>query len=440
LLLTERILAYARRVTATESTILALFLISLALQLNDGHLSRPALALATAGLACCIWGFVSNDRGLRWQLPLFVLAGELLCLLIAQPTVGMPPHSLAFRSGILFCAVCALVVCTARQELWRHLAFGAAVAAMFVIGVWILRTTPIPPIDVYDLHQEASAALFSGKNPYEIRVRDIYTPSESAYFYGPGLSVNGRLTVGFPYPPISLFLSSLGYLVAGDCRYAHLACICLAAVLFAYARPGRLSFLAALLFLFTPRVFYVLEQDWSEATSVFLLGVFVFCRCRFPAIAPWITGLLLTAKQYMIFTTPALLRKWRDVPKAVLAGAVVNVPLALWNVYEFYRSTVFFHFRQPVRLDALSYMGQLGRYHIHLPGWVPFVLTGAAMLIVIRLAPSTTSAMCSTTAFILIVFFIFNKAAFCNYYFLVLAALAGAIAVAEKAPAAGAEA
>ena len=30
---------------------------------------------------------------------------------------------------------------------------------MFAIGAWMLRTTPVPGIDVYVFHQEASAAL-----------------------------------------------------------------------------------------------------------------------------------------------------------------------------------------------------------------------------------------------------------------------------------------
>ena len=133
----------------------------------------------------------------------------------------------------------------------------------------------------------------------------------------------------------------------------------------------------------------------------------------------------------MIFTAPALLKKWRDVPKAAIAGVLVTAPLALWNVTEFFRSAVIFHFVQPSRLDALSYMAQLGRYDIHMPGWVPFLFTAAAIVFVVRRAPATTTAISSAVAFVLIVFFVFNKAAFCNYYYLVIAALAGAIATAD---------
>ena len=427
----EGMMAFARRVTASEATIASLFFISAAIQLQNGHLSRPALAGVTVGLGCCAWGLVSDDRRLRWPLPYLVLGFEFLALLFSRPSIGLAADAAPFRAGILFCSAAAFAVCAVRNHRWRQVAFGAAVAGMFAVGVWMLRTTPVPGIDVYNLHQEASAALFSGANPYAIRPRDTYQPNDSRRVYGPGISVNGRLTFGFPYPPVSLLISSLGYLLAGDCRFAHLAAICAAALLLAYARPSRLSFVAALLFLFTPRVFFVLEQSWTEPVVVFLLAATIFCRCRFPRAAPWATGVLLAGKQYMIFTAPALLKKWRDVPKAAIAGVLVTAPLALWNLTEFFRSTVIVQFAQPFRLDALSYMAQLGRYGIRIPGWVPFLLTAAAIVFVVRKAPATTTAICSAVAFVLIVFFVFNKNAFCNYYYLIIGALACAIATAD---------
>lgn len=424
-------LAYAKLVTASEATILSLFFIGAAIQLNNGFLSRPALAAVTAGLACCTWGLVSDDRRLRWPLAYLVLGWEFLVLLFARPSAGLAVNAAPFRAGIVFCAAAAFAVCAARNQRWRQVAFGAAVAGLFATGAWMIRTTPVPAIDVYYLHQEASAALFSGSNPYAIRIRDIHPPNLSRELYGPGISVNGRLTVGFPYPPVSLLISSLGYLLAGDCRYAHLAAICAAALLLAYARPSKLSFVAPLLFLFTPRVFFVLEQNWSETVVVFLLAVTVFCRCRFPGAAPWATGLLLAGKQYMIFTAPALLRKWREVPKAALAAFLVTAPLALWNISEFLNSAVIFHFRQPFRHNALSYMALLRHYGIQIPIWVPWLLTAAAMVFVVRRAPATTTAIFSAASFLLLVLLVSNKDAFCNYYYLVIGALAAAIATAD---------
>ena len=118
-------------------------------------------------------------------------------LLFARPSYGfLDANRTTFRIGILFCCFAAVGVCVARKRLLRRAAFAAAVSGVFIIGVWLLRTTPAPVIDVYTMHQDASAALFSGANPYQIRSRDIYFPEGG--HYAPGSSANGWLTFGFP--------------------------------------------------------------------------------------------------------------------------------------------------------------------------------------------------------------------------------------------------
>ena len=153
-------------------------------------------------------------------------------------------------------------------------------------------------------------------------------------------------------------------------------------------------------------------------------------------MAPWVTGLLLAGKQYLIFSAPAVLRKWRDVPKAAVAAVAITAPLALWNLWAFLDSAVILHFVQPVRPEALSYMALAHRYGYQVPGWIPFLITAMAIAFVVRRAPSTTTAIFSAASLLLLVFFMFNKSAFCNYYYLVVAALASAVATADvSAPA-----
>jgi hypothetical protein len=189
-----------------------------------------------------------------------------------------------------------------------------------------------------------------------------------------------------------------------------------------------LSFAVALSLLFTPRVFYVIAMSWTEPVLVFLIAAVVFCHCRFPGTGPWVTGLFLAAKQYLFLVAPSLLRKWREVPKAALAAILVTAPLALWNVSEFWRSVVLVQLMQPRRSDALSYMSVLADHGILLPTWVPFVLAVAALVFAARKGEATISAKCNAAGFVLLLFFIFNKQAFCNYYFLVIGVMACAAA------------
>ena len=82
----------------------------------------------------------------------------------------------------------------------------------------------------------------------------------------------------------------------------------------------------------------------------------------------------------------------------------------------------------PRRSDALSYMSALADRGILLPGWTPFVLAAAAIVFAVRKGEASISAKCNAMGFALILFFIFNKQAFCNYYFLVIGVLACAAA------------
>ena len=96
------------------------------------------------------------------------------------------------------------------------------------MGAWIIRRSPYPPIDVHTFHRYAIYALRDGIDPYAITFPDIY---RSGGYYGPGLSVAGRLQFGFPYFPLSLLLSVPGEVFFKDARYAQLIAIELAALL-----------------------------------------------------------------------------------------------------------------------------------------------------------------------------------------------------------------
>ena len=420
--------------SAPDATLISLFSIAVAIQINNGMRSRMALVFISASLACLPFALRDREVRISWPLAYGLLVWELIALWFTQPCPGLEASAVVFRAGLLACGVATAVVCLARNNWWRGAGLIAASAGVFIVGVWILRTTPVPLIDTYNLHQEASAALYSGRNPYAIRIPDIYDAEHSARFYGPGVSVNGRLTVGFPYPPVSLFLSSLGYLVAGDCRYAHLAAICAAALLLGFARPSRLSFIAALALLLLPRNFYVVTMAWSEPVVVFLFTAVVFVRFRFPSLAPWVTGLAIVGKQYLFLAIPILLRTWRDVIKAGIIAILVTAPLALWSLTEFWRSVVVFHLLQRFREDALSYMVTLASRDIYLPAWLPFALAGAVAAIAWRKKTLSSSAQFAACGLSLLVFFAFNKQAFCNYYFLIIGLLACSLASTSEGP------
>jgi hypothetical protein len=335
----------------------------------------------------------------------------------------------------------------------RHLALPILLAIHFALGVWIIRNNPIPHIDVYVFQQESCAALLNGQNPYAITFPNIYGPH--AFVYGSHMKVEDRVNFGFPYMPLSLFLALPGYLIAGDHRYSQLAAMTLAAILIACARPSILSYLAALLYLFTPRSFMVLEMAWTDPFVVLLLAATVFCALRRPRFTPYILGLFLATKQYLLFVPilAILLMQspfhWRAylkfLAKAAAVGLLVSAPLILLDPHAFIRSAVLWQFEQPFRKDALSYLAwhawnkdalgyrawyawNFSEHHPASRTWLAFLAAALMSAFALRRCPRSPAGFAAAIAVVYLAFFSLNKQAFCNYYFFVIGAICCAIA------------
>jgi hypothetical protein len=198
--------------------------------------------------------------------------------------------------------------------------------------------------------------------------------------------------------------------------------------------------LAAALLLFSPRFGLLIQMSWTEPFTILFLGTTVLCALRAPRLLPVSLGLLLATKQYLVFVVPLV---WLLAPERrralVLLGQALGIallltlPLALWNPGAFVRSAVTLQFRQPFRDDALSALVPLA--HAGMPrvlgSILPLALAALATALALWRCPRTPSGWALAVAFVYLVFLVFNKQAFCNYYFFPLAALAAAIAAGD---------
>lgn len=304
-------------------------------------------------------------------------------------------------------------------------------------AAWMIHMQPDPFIDVYVFQRGAVDALLAGDNPWALRYPDIYGGDSN--LYGEGLSVNGRLQFGFPYPPVTLLLDAIAQKFGDDPRYAHVACIGLAGLLIAYARPGRIGNALAALFLFTPRSFFIIDQGWTEPHIILGLSATVFAALRFPKATPFALGVFMATKQYCVFALPL---SWLLVPpssrsdaakwllKALGTTAALIVPFALWNLAEFWRAVAEVQLLQPFRHDALSYLVWWTRRGHPAPSsaW-GFVAAMVGVAISLWRLPRSPYGFATGIGLTFLLFFAFNKQAFCNYYYFV----AGALAVAGAA-------
>jgi hypothetical protein len=426
----------------------AVVVLGLALQYSGGSLEPRALRNLTWALVLCTVGVLGPRLVRPWTWGhslLTVLLGVGLALQLRKLTATSPGAYVQPRPGwshedyLEYMAMAALVAgalvfCSARVRRWL---LPTLLVLHFLAGVWMLHVSPAPFIDVFVFQTQGVDELLRGRNPYAMTFPNIYGGTQ---YYGEGLVVDGRLQFGFPYPPLSLYLSTVARVLAGDPRYAQLVAMELAAALMAFSRGGRLGAGAAALYLLTPRNLFVLEQAWTEPFLVLLLAATVFCACRWPRALPYALGLMLAVKQYTVFFVPLVLllvpwrgrQAWGVLWRAAATAAVVSLPLVLSNVEAFIHSAVTLQVHQPFRTDALSYLAwwvSLG--HPPPPTWVAFAAVALALALALWRAPRSPAGFAAASALVYATFFAFNKQAFCNYYFFVVGALCVAVAAAR---------
>jgi hypothetical protein len=419
----------------------ALLALGRAVQINDGNYDPSALAWVAAGVALAWMGFFlpPGKAGMALGMCALGLAFQIIQLFQKEPLAGDYHYHAprGFYWAVLPLMGAAAVGAMGLRGMPRNIGVGLLAAIFFAGGVWLLRTSPPPQIDVYVVTQDACAALKEGRNPYAIDIPDIYAakPEWDKAFYSPGTVVNGRVQLGYPYMPLSLAVACAGNWLTGDYRMGNLAAVAIAAALLGFARRGFLAAAGAVLLLTTPRGYFVIQFGWAEPTVIVCMALVVFCALRWRAGLPYAMGLMLASKQHMLLAAPAL---WLIVPKDrrgwfVLKTAAmalcVTLPLVLWNAAAFWHSAIGVQIANPFRYDSLNFAAwwtKLG--HAPPPGAISFLLGALAAGIVAWRGKSNVSAFAAGVAVIYLTFFALSKQTFCNYYFLAVGALCCAVA------------
>jgi hypothetical protein len=439
---------------STRATLLALATVFLgqAIQANNGNGAPEAwpflvgTLLATA-LAALGKPWTRLER-LGDVAPVLVL-GVGLAIQFAQLATHPPGYYIrpiaGFREFFAVLAAAAVVsgaALASRPVLGRY--HGPLLVALFAVAAWwVLRASFPPSIDVFVFQQESSRALISGRNPYALTFPNIYGGTA---FYGPGTADQRTVFIGFPYLPLSLLLALPGWLLAGDYRAAQVVACGIATAAMLAPRRGRLPLLAVATLLFTPRMFFVLEQGWTEPFGVALFALLLVAMVRRTRLQPLALGLLLAWKQYTIFLIPlaALLfprpLDWRaygrTVLQAVAVATLVTLPFFLWDPAAFWRSVVHFQFVQPFRTEALDFPAwwvSLGHAPFDVLPWMLGATVVALMAVLLRPAAGP-AGFSAAVALVYGAFFAFSKQSFCNYWWFMLGVLACGLAACRVEP------
>lgn len=295
----------------------------------------------------------------------------------------------------------------------RPVLLGASLACMVVAVVITVPGGADPEIDVWDIFQQSAAVIFHGVNPYQI-THFVVPPKQTSDC--------------FNYLPASFLVSWLGWLFAGDVRYAE-AAVLLAGWLSvgwllvrrAPSTRVRLAAVSVLLAGITlAGSLRVAQQAWNESLILgFLLLGAALLLTRFAGWA-WIPfALALATKQHVVLLLPVLAIwpgvGWRRAAYSAAGAVAVCAPWVLWDFGRFKTCTVDFFLTIPARTDSIS----LWRF---LPHGVQNVAVLAGLLVGYLLAarylPRTVGGLLIGCGAVLMGFDLFNKQTFENQWWL----------------------
>lgn len=421
--------------------------VAVATALSTGFLGFDplALALVTAGalaaVAAAVLGRAGGGLGARAAgssaavgrvLALALVAFTLSHVFVAPGLYVTPPRPLAFRvlaAGAALVAIAYVWRPPPSLARWRFPALVALYAAMAVV---VVLASPFPYIDVWWYQQYAGSLIWQGRNPYTFLYPNIYG---NTALFGEGVIERGMIAT-FPYPPLTFLVGAPFVTYLEDVRFLWLGLAAVAALVARRWCRNEAAELAILVFLLQPRAFFVVEQSWTEPLIMMGFVATVFALVRWNARARgWIAAafagaLLLSSKQYAPLLAlpfvPAVPRGRRAVTTALAAAlaALVLIPFVVWNPHEFIRDVVLCQINQPFRMDALSWLVPVAR----MAGYPLSALWGfgaAALVLLLAARKEATPAHAArVSAAALLVFVLFNKQAFCNYYWLVVGLLA----------------
>ncbi len=300
---------------------------------------------------------------------------------------------------------------------FRFWVFILIVIALKIFMVW---SSPAPLIDVYGIQKLAPKSILDGHSPYSVEYHFSWEKVPlSAYTYG----------------PFNIYLNFASFLLAADPRYVQMIAE-IGVGLLIYLILGKnkwtdhrsvIAEILSLIFLFSPRALFILEQSWIDPTVVFLLTLFTYLLFvwRKQTLGYAVLGLAIATKQYTILVIPFLyfsgLLKLRNLLTIFIVVLLVSLPFIVWSLKDFVSDVVLFSiFIYPSRYDSLSWNSFVHNF----TGYdIPKVLIIFMEIVLFwflvkKQNKFVGSQVILNTGILLLFTFLVYRIAFINYYYL----------------------
>jgi hypothetical protein len=422
----------------------------------DGPLAEPAIALVLVVVGMVATRWVRHVRGIRRaetssgvRVPLVVAAlllGAFLVMALADRRLLLDAtgpigtvHATQALSLVLVLSYLPAIV-LGRNEGWvlREVRFAALAFLLVAGGIAVMRASPAPQIDVFWMETRASETLARGENPYLVATVPDTGPTQT-----------GAL-LSFVYPPTALYACWAAWRLGGDVRWAMLGAILVSGLaLRGIARtdrvpgdpkavselPALVEDAPALLVWLAPKTLFFVEQSWNDALPLAFTLLAVLARMRKRALlAGVMMGIALSVKQSMFYLLPLAVllfgRSWRPWLAMLGVAIALTAPFVLWDAGAFNHWVVVLQAQLPPRDDGLTVMNFFHRrFGVRSSAAPALVMSVVTIVVAVLRMPRGPYPFLLATTLTYFCFFVFNKWAFINYYFL-LAGLVAACAAA----------
>lgn len=408
-------------------------LVAVALVISYGHNQHVAdlLALAAAPVVGAgLWATRRRERAMAGASAIAWVAAlaSTLAVAVVDPGTFVEPTTPTLPFVVLCVSAVAVVATYAvdafgfaaparlRSSRWLDARPWVLLLLAFGLGVWMLRASPAPAIDVWTVHQQGADAILHG--------RQVYAPGAIETL---DTHSRARAIDAYAYPPLNLLLTAAAYAVTKETRWAQLVAIVLGAALLRATAQRRglrhpLPDLLMACLLFHPRGLFVLEQAWGEPLALPLLGGFALAASAGrPRLAAVMLGLLCALKQHYLLYLPALAL----LPGIGLAGVAIALatllatyaPFALAAPAGLWSAVIVHHLKNPFRADSLSLTAMASDAGFLLPSWLGFAGSLGA-LSALFWTPRRLGPLLLASSLVFVVFYLLGRQAFCNYYYL----------------------
>lgn len=361
--------------------------------------------------------YISGRRGLTTEIinskSLFVL----LCILSILLYGGLYQNNsvLVYLSYVLLSLnlLLAVKLSTLKNAIGGNRIFIYMLLIAVLVRLFMVWSSPVPYIDVYDVLKNGALGLLGGQNPYTMTYTKLYSNFTPDYY---------------TYPPGMIYLTLPFVGLFHDPRYTMiLAEIGVTFLIYDLLKKSKERNIVSLLFLLNPISIYMIEQSYTETLILFMIvfSIWLWSKKKYHLFA-FILGLILVTKQYLFLLIPLywkLIKSWKEklyiTGGALLTAFFLIMPFLIWNYPEFMKDVVYLQGTILPRYDGLSFFAFIFR----LGGSYNYLLSLIITILVLIYAYSrrivNPAGFFILSSLLFLVVFFFNKWSYINFYYLI---------------------